>query len=502
MSENKSIAINSFFLALRLIIVAILSLFSTKFLIKSLGVEDFGLISIIASLVFIVGIFNTIMTSTTFRFLAFESGKKKDKQISVVFNLTFSIHLCIGVVMLISGEAFGINYLVKKINLDPNKINSAAFLIRFSLYSLFFLILSVPYQGLLNAHEKFKEISFVEVIKTAFIFIISIFVFYTKGEKIKLYAVLMLAPNIFGFFSYFLICKRYYADDIKLQFTYSRKRYKEILNYSSWLSLGTSGWVLQRQGGDLIINHFFGTTLNAAIGIANQVNNMVTLLAKNLGQASAPQIIKSISGQNSDRQNKLIAYISKYSFFVMLIVALPLLLETDFFLKLWLSSYPPYTIDFCKLIIFSSLIETMSGSISTVIMGYSKVKYFMIFSAILSFVLIPVTFYLYSIGYSPKTIFCVNIIIQALLFIINNLLMYYILKLDIKYFFTHSYSKVLLIFVLMLPVLLLNINIEPVLKIFIGYVILFTLLTVFGLSSTERVTLCRFLKAGIKKYKN
>ena len=141
MSENKSIAINSIFLALRLIIVALLSLFSTKFLIKSLGVADFGLISITASLIFVVGIFNTIMTSTTFRFLAFELGKKNDKQINVVFNVAFSVHLCIGIVVLIAGEVFGINYIIKKINLDPSKISSAVFLFRFSLYALDALLL-------------------------------------------------------------------------------------------------------------------------------------------------------------------------------------------------------------------------------------------------------------------------------------------------------------------------------------------------------------------------
>jgi O-antigen/teichoic acid export membrane protein len=497
--ENKIIIKNSLILGFRLIVVGILSLATTRLLLANFGAQDFGLLNLIASVTVFFGILNSILTSTTFRFLAFEFGKKTNSQLGLIFNVTFHLHFIIAILIIVFSEVVGINYVVGFLNIEADNYETAKLILRVSIYSLFFLIISTPYQGLLTANENFREISKVEILKTFLVFSITIVFYFTKTSNLKLYAILMMLPNIFSFLFYYYFTYKLHPEKIKLKIITSFSTFKEILKYSSWLSLGTSGWILQRQGGDMIVNHFFGTTVNASIGIANQLNSVISVFARNIGQAATPQITKSVSGMDEERKLYLIAHVSKYSFFAIAIIAVPVFLEIDYFLNFWLGSYPVYTTQFCRIIIISAVIEATSGSISSTIMGYSNVKYFMITSALFSYALIPICYLLFKIGYQPTLIFWVNVSIQMILFFANNLLLQKIHNLHIKYLFEHGYIKILIIVLSLIPLILFEIELHPIVKIVLQELYLVVIILFFGLSVIEKSILRNYLIVRLSK---
>jgi len=449
--NNRLIIKNSGILFFRLIVTSAIGLFTSRFIIRSLGASDFGLYSIVGGIVIMMAFLNTIMISTTFRFIAFEMGKGNKEGVNAVFNLSLVIHLCIALLILVLSETAGIYYVKNYLNVASDKIPDALFVLRFSTYATVISIISIPYQGLITAQENFVSRATIEVIRSVLGFVIALIIMYYMGNRLKLYALLVTIASIVPSVLFFTYCKKKYSEIVKWNFQRKKSKYKNMLNFTGWLTFGTVGWVGQRQGSDLIINIFFGTMLNASIGIANQVNSIVLMFARNLGQAAIPQITKSVSGENLGRTNTLVAYISKYTCFLMLIPSLPILLETEFLLTLWLGDLPPYTIIFCKLLIINGFIESLSSGIPSVIMATGKVKYFMVLSGLISLISLPIVYLLFKIGFPPYTIGLVFILTGAINIVVSQVLLKKIINFDIRFFLKTSYLRILYVLTLLMP---------------------------------------------------
>ena len=363
---------------------------------------------------------NTVMSSTTYRFIAFELGKGDIESVNKVFNLSLIIHLCMALLVLVLTETIGVYYVKNYLNVEAGKISDAVFILRFSTYGTVLSIISIPYQGLVTAKENFTTQAAIEIVRSLLGLFIAILIVYYLGNKLKLYALLIAIGSIIPSALFFVYCKLNYSEVVKWNFQKGKSNYREMIGYTGWLMFGTAAWVGQRQGSDLIINAFFGTLLNASLGIANMVNSIVLMFARNLGQAAIPQITKSISIGDTDRTKTLITYISKYTFYLMLFPALPILLETDFILKLWLGDLPPYTVLFCRLIITNAVIDSLMTGISSLILATGKVKIFMIVGGIISLISLPIAYILFKTGYPPFTILLIYILSTIINIVVNQ----------------------------------------------------------------------------------
>ena len=265
-------------------------------------------------------------------------------------------------------------------------------------------------------------------------------------------AIVMLVPSLL----FFLYSKKKYAEIVKWSFQRDENKYKEMISFSGWIMIGAGASVGKVQGAALFINSFFGTILNASFGIANQVNGIVMMFAQNLGQAAIPQITKSFSSGNTGRTINLVSYISKYSFFLMLLPSLPLLLETDYLLTLWLGEVPKYTAIFCQLMIINALIDSLVSGIPAIIQATGKIKYFQLIFSTTSLLSLPIAYLLFKSGYPPFSILVTYLVTASINVVICQVILKRQINFNVRYFMKISYLRILYVLVFVSPLFVIR----------------------------------------------
>ena len=451
MNNNKNLIKNSFLLFIRLIITSVFGLVATRILLDILGVSDYGLYNVVGGIVILMGFLNTVMCTTTFRFIAFEMGRNDEAAINKVFNISLLIHLGIALLVILFGLTIGNWYIDNHLNINIEQTSRAKFVFMFSIIAVVLNIISIPFQGLITALEKFSILVSVEIIKSILNLSLVVSLIYILGDKLEIYAVLMSFLALIPFFIYMYYCKKKFKLFTKWKVSKDKSKYIEMFSFSGWVMFGAAASVSQRQGSVLLINSFFGTILNTSFALAYQVNSFVTMFAQNIGQAAVPQITKSYSGGENERVLNLVTYISKYSFFLMLIPSIPILVETEYLLKLWIIDVPEYTVIFTQLIIINGLSDSMRSGTPAAIQSSGKIKWFQIIMGSIQFISIPISYLLFKLNFLPFYILLVFILTSFANTIIGLILLKKILNFNIKFLIKESYLRILYIIVLMIP---------------------------------------------------
>lgn len=505
MSENKTIAKNSGILYIRLFIMSIVGLFSSRIVLQSLGASDFGLYNVVGGIVVMINILNAAMISTSYRYIAYEMGRGDAEEINKVFNISLVLHLCLTLICVLLAETVGIYYIQHFLNVPAGRIDDAIFVFRFSVLAAIFSIFSVPYQGLITAQEQFLVRSVIEVMQVLLRLAAAVALLYYGADRLRLYSVLTALAIALTSILYIAYCRSKYPAMVLWHFQKDKDKYREMIGFSGWILLGAFACIGRVQGAALIINVFFGTILNATFGIANQVNQLILAFTQNLGQAAIPQITKSYSSGNVDRSMQLVCYMTKYSFFLMLLPALPILLETNFLLHLWLGKVPEYTALFCQLMIWNALIECLNAAVPAAVQATGKIKYFQILWSVVSLLSLPMAWILFKFGYPPQSILITCILTAFGNVAVSQILLKRQIHFDLKKFYRVSFLKIFYVIVCILPLFLIKNWYDESLYRFIFLsitsVIWFTIVVwVFGLEMKERVALKSGLTQIVSKF--
>lgn len=506
MKENTTLLKNSGILYLKLIVTSLISLYTSRIVLESLGVSDFGLYNVVGGIVVMVNILNIALISTTYRYIAFEIGGGNLSGINKVFNISLVLHFILALVVVLLAETIGRYYIYNKLNVPFDRIDDAMFVFHFSVLAVVFSIFSIPFQALITAQEKFSVSAIIEIIFAILKLGIAIVLIYYIGNRLRIYAILMAIIMAIPVILYLLYCYKKYKSIILWNFQRDKSKYKEMVGFSGWILLGASASIGQVQGAALIINLFFGTILNASFGLASSINTIVLVFARNLGQAAIPQITKSYSSGNTERTMQLVCYISKYSFFLMLLPALPILLETDFILKLWLKDVPEYTSIFCQLMIVNALVTCLGGGIPAVVQATGKIKYFQIIGSIISLLSLPISFLLFKYGHPSYSILIAYIVSAFINVIVSQILLKKLINFDVKTFMSISYLKIVYVVVLVSPLFFIrnlypdNINRFIFLSI-VSVIWFFVAVYIVGINKNERELMSSFMKNIYFKYK-
>ena len=451
LKDNSLIIKNSAILYIRLIITSITGLVASRILLQVLGASDFGLYSVVGGIVILLSFLNTIIMQTSFRYIAFELGRGNIEDVNKVFNISLVLHISLAFLFVIFAELIGIYYVHHYLKVPIGRIDDAIFVFRLSVLAAFFSILSVPFQGLITAKEKFSIRAIIEILSGILKLGAVVGLIYYAGNSLRLYAVLMAVVLIITSILYILYCRKNYTTTVSWNLQNDKAKYKEMIAFSGWIMIGAGASVGKVQGVALIINSFFGTILNASFGIANQVNSVVLMFSQNVGQVAVPQITKGYGGGNTDRTKYLATYISKYSFFLILLPAIPILLETDYILNLWLVEVPRYTSIFVQLMIINVLIDSMISGIPAFINASGKIKWFNITTSTLMLLCLPFAYLLFRLGYPPYSIIIVYIVVALINTIVLQILIKIILNFDVKFLITKSYLKILSVVLFISP---------------------------------------------------
>lgn len=505
MNDNKKIAVNSVINFVQLCVVTLIGIISSRLVLDALGASDYGLYNVVGGIVALLNFLNTAMTTTTYRFVAFELGKNSGN-VNKVFNTLFLIHAFIAIFIIIVGFAVGYWYIENYLNVAPGKLSDARFVFTISILTTAISTLMVPYCGLMTAYEKFSVNAIINIVSDIAKFVLIILFIYTDSSRIRAYSLIMASYVVIQNALYYVYSHKKFFKVIKLRFYKDKKLIKDILSFTSWNLVGAGAGIVETQGSAIVVNYFFGTVVNAGFAIANTVKNYVSMFSRNLSRAAIPQITKNFSGGNQERSINLACYISKYTIILMLLVAFPVLMEVDFLLGVWLKEVPENASLYCAFTILIVLINGMGEGIYSLISASGKIKKFQLIQSGLCLLELPIAFVFYKIGAPAFTI----LVVTAFIAFVNIFIRLVLIKTELHFpvgpFFTISYLRV---FCMCAPLILAYIFYNPIEFTLVGHIFglilselfLLVIVWIIGFEKRERLMVQTLLVETISHFR-
>ena len=491
--NNKRIAKNTFILYIRMFFTMGVSLYTSRVVLNTLGVEDYGVYSIVGGIVTLFSFFNSAMTSATQRFLAFDIGKNDSQQLKKTFNATLNIHIGISLLVLVLAETIGLWFVNYKLNLPLDRMPAVNWVYQFSVFTLLLGIVQVPYHALIVAREKmdiYAYMSFVEVIlKLIIVYLLVVFAI----DKLILYAGFLFLVTFVVRIGYTQYCKRCFEESL-YEFYFDKSFYKVLLSYLGWNLFGNLAAVTRGQGSNILLNLFFGTVLNAAYGVTMQVQNAVQAFVTNFQMAVNPQIIKQYAAGNKEQCLNLIFQSAKFSYFLVFLIAFPIICNIDFILELWLKTPPKYTSVFVFLCLINLLIDCISGPLMIGAQATGNIKWYQIIVGTLILLNLPIAYVLLKIYRNPELIYYTSIIISCFSFLFRMYFLQKCLNLSIFLFFKQVILRIILVNIISITAFLVfnsfiffeNEFIPVVIKSLTIFLITITAIFFLGINNDER----------------
>lgn len=422
----------------------VISLYTSRIILNALGVVDFGIYNVVAGIVVMFGFLNNAMSAATQRFLSYELGTKAIDRLTQIFGTSISIHFIIAVIVLILAETIGLWLLNTQLNIPDARMNAANWVYQFSILSFVVTIISIPYSSAIISHEKMNVFALVNIMEVVLKLFAALIVVWYGIEKLKLYSFSIFLVSVVISTSYFFYSRRNFAE-CKFKFYFNKDLFNKMSSFASWNLLGVFAGITSNQGVNLVLNIFFGPLVNAARGIAFQVHGAVNGFVTNFQMAVNPPLIKSYAAGDRDYMYSLIFNASKYSFFILYFLSLPILLQTEFILKLWLGTVPAYSVIFTQLVLIDILICSLSGPLQTAVQASGKIKFYQIIVSGILLLNLPASYLFLKLGYSPYSAFFVSIAASVLALAARLMVLKKILYLAIKNFFRSVIVKVILV---------------------------------------------------------
>ncbi len=458
--NNKRIAKNTAMLYIRMLFTMAVSLYTSRVVLNTLGVSDFGIYNIVGGVVTMFSFLNSAMSSGTQRFLSFELGRKDYKQLGKVFSMSVNIHVTIALVIIVLAETIGLWFLNTHLTIPIERIATANWVYQFSILAFIVTIMSVPYNASIIAHERMNVYAYVSIVEVVLKLFIVFMLEWLGFDKLKLYAILVFCVSLVTRLIYSLYCKRNFQE-CTYRYFWDKSLYKTLISYAGWNLFGNFADVTFNQGINVLLNIFFGPAVNAARGIAYQVNGAVNVFVANFQMALSPQIVKSFAVGDENYMHQLIFKGSKYSFFLLFTLSLPILMETNTILLWWLKVVPDYTPLFCKLVIINSLIGCMSGPLMAAAQASGRIKVYQSIVGVLLLLILPISYILLKLGFPPQSTLYVTIIISIVVLFARIRIISTLVNLSFLTFIKNVLFRVILVVVLsvMFPfVIKYNIN--------------------------------------------
>ncbi|MEA1988040.1 MAG: hypothetical protein U9N57_02370 [Pseudomonadota bacterium] len=411
--SNTRILKNSAILYIRLLITVALGLYTVRVVINALGIEDYGIYSVVAGLVIMFGFMNAAMSSSTQRYLSFDLGLKDTEKLQKTFSTAINIHLLIGMLSFLLAEVVGVWAINHLLDIPADRLAAANTVFQFTLIVFTLGIIQVPYHAATIAYERMNVYAYISIVDAVLKLVSAYFLLSAPLDRLVLYSQLLAAISFLSFVSYFIYVQ-VQIKEIKYIKYFEKNYYKEILSFSGWNLFGNIASVARSQGINILINIFFGVTLNAAYALAIMIQGVLTQFASSIQQAINPQIIKSYAQNDKKRTEQLMHISSKFSFYVMLILVVPFYMNLDYVLGLWLGVVPEYAAEFIAYMLIFILIEVLSNSLMTGLQATGNIKLYHLTVGGVVFLNFPIVYLVYKFYEVPEMAFIVLIGISVL----------------------------------------------------------------------------------------
>lgn len=441
-STNKRIAKNAILLYIRMIIVMIISLYTSRVVLRSLGVVDYGIYNVVGG---VVSLFSALCSSLSFsisRFMTFELGRGEKERLRKVFSMGINIQVLMALVIVLLVETVGLWFLLHKMVIPNERMGAAIWVLQMSTLTFVLNIISVPYNAAIIAHEKMGAFAYISVFECVCKLIVALCISLSPIDHLVFYSVALCIVALILRLIYGIYCSKKF-EECHYALRFDRPLLKEMSSFAGWNFLAYVTGLTRDQGGNIIINLFCGPAVNAARGISIQVYGVINNFVDNFMTALKPQITKQYAAQNNDYVKQLVFQGSRLSFFILLIICIPILINIDYILELWLVDVPAHTSSFIMLVILFVLSESLSTPISTAIQATGIIKHYSIRIGLLQLLNFPLYYFLLYANSFPEVVLIVSIVTSQLCLIVRLIEARRMLGMSARFFIKDVYIKVI-----------------------------------------------------------
>lgn len=506
-SNNKRIVKNTLFLYFRMFIMTIISLYTSRVVLKALGVMDFGVYNVVGGIVAMMGLLNSTMSASTQRYLNYELGKGENNfmQLRKTFCMCFNIYLLLSLIFFVIAETVGLWFLNTQLIIPNNRIVAANWVFQFSVLSVINTLLVNPYNAVIIAHERMNLYAYISILE-AFLKLIIVFLLYISPiDKLISYGFMILIVSILITMIYRIYCIRQYKES-HYYLVKDKYLFKELISYSGWNLFGAAAGLVKGQGLNILLNIFFNPSINAARGIAYQINTHITMFFTNFYTAVRPQITKYYAQGDLDNMFKLVFRSSKLACYLIFVVALPIVIEAPFIVNLWLGQLPEYVVPFVRLIVVISAVDSMAAPIMTTAHATGKIALYQSIVGTMVILNIPISYCLLKFFYcSPLVVFEVSLCIAITCLFLRLWIVKILIDFPVKKYIIKVFGTVLVVLILSicLPIWLYlkldNSLLSTVIVCFTCVICTLSSIFIVGLEQNERKMLIDVIKKRIFK---
>ncbi len=472
----------------------LVNLYTSRVVLNALGVEDYGIFIVIGGFVMMFSILSSSLSTSVSRFLTFELGNKNTDRLNIVFSTSLTVQVFMAILVMIVAEIVGVWFLNNKMEIPTWRLPAANWVLQCSIITFAVNLIMVPFNASIIAHERMSAFAYLSIVEGLLKLFVAFVVKMTVFDKLETYSILLLLVAFLTCFSYGVYCRLKFSE-CKLILRYEKHILKTMTSFAGWSFLGNGAFLFNTQGINILMNLFFGVTLNAARGIATQVENVIMQFVNNFIMAVNPQITKSYAEGNMEYMHILVCRGAKYSCFLLLFFALPICLETEQVLTFWLKSYPPFTVTFVRLTFLTSIFTVVGNTLITAQLATGRIKRYQIVITICGLWVFPLTWLAYYWGGSPVWAYVIYSCVYFILIFVRIYLVRGYILLSWKRYISEVLLKCLYVIMssLLLPIVVVIFCVPSIYRticvFMLSIISLILCIYLFGLEKKERIVL-------------
>lgn len=417
-SSNKRLAKNTVFLYCRTLILLVIGVFTSRITLEVLGIDNYGIVNVVSGFVAMFTLVSGSLTTACQRFITFELGRERSN-VHEVFNTSVIVHLVLSAFVVIIAETIGLYFVNQKLNLPETEFVAIQWVYQCSIISFVISLINIPYNAIIIAHEKMSVFAYISLLEGVLKLLIVIALLYINSNKLILYSILGLGTSIIVRLTFQFYCRKTFKNLVKVNLTFKPAMLKNIFGFAGWSFIGNTATILSNQGVNMILNIFCGVVVNAARGIAVMIENVVNNFVYNFTTALNPQITKSYAANDVIRFEKLIEMGMRYSFFLMIIIVIPLIIVCNDILHVWFTEVPEYTTLFVQLTLINALIITIGSPFLTALLATGKIRLYQIIAGGITLLNLPGSYLLLKFNFPPSSTYLLLITISFCSFLIR-----------------------------------------------------------------------------------
>ncbi len=449
------------FLYFRSLLLIIISLYTTREILKVLGVDDYGIYQLIGGMVTMFALLGGSMSSASQRFITYALGREDREDIKKVFATSITLHIIIGIMVVFILEVVGGYFLYNHLEIPDGRLTAAFWTLQCSILAFYLNIISIPYNSLIIAHERMEAFAYLSILDGV-LKLLSVYLLYIiHFDKLVVYSVAILVSSSLIRLLYTIYCKKQFEEAKQVKFGIEKRFFKEMAAFAGWNIWGSGSAVLRNQGVDIFMNMFFGVTVNAAKGLCNQVQNAVYQFVTNFQSAVNPQLTKSVAQHDLVRIHALIFQGSRFSFYLLMLLSVPLILHTQYVLSLWLVEIPDYTVHFIQWTMVYLLFDTQSRFLVTSIMATGEIRNYQIVVGGVKLLALPIIYVCFKLGLGPLAGIWVNVLLECVCLTLRLRYNNKLLKINIEHYIIEVFLRCWSVFVMAMFVSWLLMEVFP-----------------------------------------